>query len=50
MSFFTLQVAYWQWTDSVSEQLQVAGSFADNKQKLLILKDLLMFEQNESGR
>ena len=38
---FSLQFDYLQWADTVSEQFQVAGSFSEGAQRLLILKGLL---------
>lgn len=37
---FVLQFDYLQWTDSVSEQFQVTGSFSEDGQRLLMLKEL----------
>ena len=38
---FNLQFDYLQWADSVTGQFQVAGSFSEDAQHLLILKELL---------
>ena len=41
---FTLQCDSLQWADSVSEQFQVAGSFSEDTDHLLILKELLRLD------
>ena len=38
---FVVQCDYLQWADTVSEQLQVAGSLTENDQGLLLLQQLL---------
>ena len=41
---FTMAFDYFQWADSVTEQFQAAGSFSEDVQQLLILKEILRLD------